>query len=124
MEEKEACIYEPLVIRARNGFIAYALLAILVPVVAAALCYGLEKPSIWIARGGAIMAGVAFLADLKARDMADVFKPSGFVSDTFNATRSKYISQVAICQKIGILLILVGTAVWGFGDILPSGAAA
>jgi hypothetical protein len=121
MEKQEPCIYEPLVIRARNGFIAYALIAILVPLAAAVLCYGLGKPSTWIARGGAIMAGVAFLADLKARDMADVFKPSGFVSDTFNATRSKYFLQVSICQKLGIALILIGTIVWGFGDVLPSG---
>lgn len=121
MEEKEPCIYEPLVVRARISFIAYAVIAVLVPIVAAALCYGLGKPSTWIARGGAIMAGVAVLADLKARDMADVFKPSGFVSETFNATRSKYILQVSICQKLGIALILIGTVVWGFGDLLPSG---
>lgn len=122
MENVKICQYEKLVLSARRGFIAYAMLAVLAPLVAVALCYGLEKPSTWIARGGAVMAGLSFLADLKARDMASVFKPSGFVGDTFASARTKYFGQIKICLRVSVALILIGTAVWGFGDLAPPGA--
>ncbi len=122
MEQNQQCMYELAFIRARKRFIAYAVLAILIPVVGSALCYWLGKPTSWMGRSGAIMAGLAFLADLKARDMADVFKPSGYVGISFSATKKKYFSQVKIAQGISVLLILVGTALWGFGDLLPIGS--
>jgi hypothetical protein len=121
MEKIDPCHYEVAALRARKGFITYAVLAVLAPITALVLCYGLEKPSSWIARGGAVMAGLSFLADLKARDMAGVFRPSGFVGITFSATRTKYLSQISVFLKLSVALILVGTAVWGFGDLLPSG---
>lgn len=122
MENVKICQYEKLVLSSRRGFIAYATLAVLAPLVAVALCYGLDKPSTWIARGGAVMAGLSFLADLKARDMAAVFKPSGFVGDTFGSARTKYLGQIKISLRVSVALILIGTAVWGFGDLAPLGA--
>ena len=121
MEKAEQCPYEVRALQARAGFIAYACLAALAPIVAIALCYGLGKPSIWIGRGGAVMAGLAFLADLKARDMAGVFQPSGFVGVTFAASRAKYLPQISAYLRLSVALILLGTAFWGFGDLLPSG---
>ncbi|MFK0090845.1 hypothetical protein ACIQUS_26600 [Pseudomonas sp. NPDC090755] len=122
MAENVQCHYEVAALKARKRFITYAVLAVLAPVIAALLCYGLGKPSLWIARGGAVMAGLSFLADLKARDMAEVFKPGGFVGNTFNSTRDKYFPQIRAFLKISVTLVLIGTAVWGFGDLLPSGA--
>ncbi|MNJ49435.1 hypothetical protein D3C77_446650 [compost metagenome] len=116
------CPYEQAAIKARRGFIGYAVLAVLAPITAVLLCYGLDKSSLWIARGGAVMAGLSFLADLKARDMDAVFKPGGWVGDTFNESRNKYLPQVKTFLKISVSLVLIGTAVWGFGDLLPSGS--
>ena len=123
MSNNSSCPYEVSALKARRKFILYATLAVLSPVVAIALCYGLNKPSLWVARGGAVMAGLSFLADLKARDMAEVFKPSGYVGNTFGTTRKKYLKQIKIFLRISVLLVLVGTAIWGFGDLLPSGEA-
>ncbi|WP_143481871.1 MULTISPECIES: hypothetical protein [Pseudomonas] len=121
MENVKPCHYEQAVLRARRGFVLYAILAILAPITAVALCYGFEKPSTWIGRGGAIMAGLSFLADMKARDMAAVFKPSGYVGISFSSTRTKYLPQISFFLKVSVGLVLLGTAVWGFGDLLPSG---
>ena len=116
--------YEQAVLDARKVFFIYGLIAILIPLAAVGMCYGLQKPSTWIARSGAVMAGVAFLADLKARAMAEVFKPSGFVDKSFAPTRDKYLPQVKLFSRLSIALVLIGTAVWGFGDLLPSAPAA
>ncbi|WP_122663541.1 hypothetical protein [Pseudomonas viridiflava] len=122
MDNAEQCHYEQAALRARKGFLLYAALAILAPIAAVAICYVFERPSTWIGRGGAIMAGLAFLADMKARDMAAVFKPSGYVGVSFTPTRTKYLPQISIFLKLSVGLVLLGTAVWGFGDLLPVGA--
>lgn len=123
MPDEVQCPYEHSALKARRRFLIYAALAVIAPVIAVFLCYGLGKPSLWIARGGAVMAGLSFLADLKARDMADVFKPSGWVGDTFTGTKRTYFPQTQVFLKISVGLVLIGTAIWGFGDLLPSGAS-
>jgi len=123
MPDERQCPYERSALKARRGFITYAVLAVTALVTAIALCYGLGRPSMWIARGGAVMAGLAFLADLKARDMADVFKPSGWVGDTFPIAKKKYFPQTRLFLKVSVALVLIGTAVWGFGDLMPSRSA-
>jgi hypothetical protein len=121
METAEPCPYVRAVLKARTPFIVYASLAIAAPIVAIALCYGLGKPSMWIARSGAIMSGLSFLAGLKARDMADVFNDESFAGNSFGIARGKYGPQISRFVKLSTALVVIGTLVWGFGDELPIG---
>ena len=113
------CPYEEAVRNARTGFLVLAGLAIAAPMFAAAICYFVGAPSMWLARAGAVMAGLSYLADLRARAMLDVFKDDSFVDDSFWNARAKYSAQISACSRIAVGLALIGTAVWGFGDLLP-----
>jgi len=121
MEKIESCPYEKAVLQSRTPFIIYASLAIAAPIAAIALCYGLDKPSMWIARSGAIMSGLSFLAGLKARDMADVFNDESFAGNSFGIARGKFGPQISRFVKLSTALVVIGTIVWGFGDELPIG---
>lgn len=115
------CIYEQEILKARRWFLFLGTLAFLAPVVSVAFCVLLDKPNAWIPRGGAVMAGLAFLADTKANSMSDVFKSNGYAGQDFVALQEKYSAQVSWCRVFSQALIVIGTAVWGFGDLLPIG---
>ena len=116
------CLYEREILNSRGWFFLWGTLAFLAPIFAVALCYLLNMPNSWVPRGGAVMAGLAFLADIKAAGMSDVFKPNGFVGQDFGGLREKYSDQIRWCRKFSGALILIGTAVWGFGDLIPVGS--
>lgn len=123
MVDAGECLYEKEILKFRSWFIFYTLLAISVPVVATLVVWSLDKSSLWISRSGAVMAGIAFLAHLKSTDMMGVLTPGMMVGNSFTATRKKYLSQIVVFGRLAIVVVLVGTAVWGFGDLLPVGVA-
>lgn len=116
------CLYEREILKHRRWFIFYTLLAIATPIVTLILVSTLDKPSLWISRSGAVMAGVAFLAHLKSTDMMGVLTPGMMVDNSYTATRARYFSQIVWFGRIAIAVVLIGTAVWGFGDLLPIGS--
>jgi hypothetical protein len=77
-----------------------------------------EVLGVWFQRSGATTVVFAVFAELKATNMLGVFKPSGFVDQTFHSTRDQYIKQVKIYHYIALFLIVLGTAIWGYGDLL------
>jgi len=123
MVEAEICLYEQAILKFRKRFFFWSLLAIAVPVAVTLAAWSLDKPSSWIARSGAVMAGIAFLAHLNSTEMMGVLTPGGMVGMSFSATRKKYLPQIVIFGRVAIAIVLIGTAVWGFGDLLPVGLA-
>ncbi|MEB0090795.1 hypothetical protein RHM65_18745 [Pseudomonas sp. CCI4.2] len=119
----EVCLYEKAILKFRKWFFVYSLLAVAVPIAVTLAVWCLDKPSSWISRSGAVMAGIAFLAHLKSTDMMGVLTPGGMVGMSFGDTRKKYLPQIVVFGRVAIAVVLIGTAVWGFGDLLPVGLA-
>ncbi|MDC3735454.1 hypothetical protein KDL27_06630 [Pseudomonas syringae pv. syringae] len=121
MVEEAECLYEKAILKFRKQFYCWALLAIAVPIVVTIAVVVLYEPPLWISRSGAVMAGFAFLAHVYSSEMKGVLNPGGMVDVSFSSTREKYLPQVVLFGRIAIGIVLVGTAVWGFGDLLPLG---
>jgi len=68
------------------------------------------------------MACAAFLAHLEVGGMRGSLSVS-MAGPTYYATRIKYFSQIGICDRVAIATVIIGTVVWGFGDLLPLGSA-
>jgi len=114
------CMYEDVILKKRTLFFIFSALAILMPVFSLS---GLLKPSsealgVWFQRSGATTVVFAVFAELKASNMLAVFKPSGFVDQTFHSTRDKYLKQVKLYNYIALFLVVLGTVIWGYGDLL------
>ncbi|WP_348971451.1 hypothetical protein [Pseudomonas atacamensis] len=121
MSNIEDNYYEKRILKARRWFLFWAALAVAVPVVVVLVVWTLDKPSMWISRSGAIMAAIAFLAHLKSDVMMGVLKPGGFVDKSFRPTKEKYFGQIVLCGRFAVSIVLLGSLVWGFGDLLPIG---
>ncbi|KAE9643021.1 hypothetical protein [Pseudomonas sp. PB106] len=121
MAEREERYYEDRILHARGWFVFWSVLAIAIPIIVTLTVGVLDKPSSWISRSGAVMAGIAFLAHLKSDAMMGVLKPSGMVDKSFKPTKDKYFRQIVLCGRIAIAIVFIGSLVWGFGDLLPVG---
>lgn len=121
MGNTEQCHYEVDILKHRRFYIFYAVLAVTIPVAALVMVWATNSQSMWIARSGALMACVAFLAHLSAGAMTKVLSPGGMVGMTYSATRAKYIGKIKRYDKIAIAVVIIGTVVWGFGDLIPVG---
>ncbi|RWU21083.1 hypothetical protein DM813_17900 [Pseudomonas alkylphenolica] len=53
--------------------------------------------------------------------MSDVFQPNGYVGQTFGDLLERYGNQISLFKKLAVLLGLVATGIWGFGDLMPIG---
>lgn len=121
MTDTEECYCEKRILQHRKWFFCYVVLAILVPIVVLGVVWGFDKPSSWISRAGAVMAAIAFLAHLKSDAMLGVLKPGGMVGMSFSGTKKKYLPCLTWYGRVAVTIVLVGTVVWGFGDLLPVG---
>ncbi len=116
----EDCPYEQRILKERKLFFVFSLLALAVPIFS---LIGIGKPeneelSIWFQRSGSIMVVLALLAEMRAYQMFDVFKPIAYVSSSYDRTHKKYKPQVTAYNYIAFALIGAGTVIWGYGDIL------
>jgi hypothetical protein len=114
------CMYEDVILRERKLFFIFAALSILMPALSLS---GLLKPTsevlgVWFQRSGATTVVFAVFAEWKATNMLGVFKPLGFVDQTFHSTRDKYLKQVKFYNYIALSLVVLGTVIWGYGDLL------
>jgi hypothetical protein len=50
--------------------------------------------------------------------MQVVLGSSGMVGKTFQATYDKYLKQVKAYNYISFFLVIFGTVIWGYGDLL------
>ena len=122
MSSNTECPYEVGILKHRRKYFLYVITALLIPIAACLLVGVMEKPSMWISRSGALMACAAFLAHLEVGGMRGSLSVS-MAGSTYYATRTKYFSQIGICDRVAIATVIIGTVVWGFGDLLPLGSA-
>ena len=64
------------------------------------------------------MVVLSLMAEIKAYKMLDVFKPVGFVGDTYAQVQHEFKKQAQILNVIAFFLIAIATVIWGYGDLL------
>jgi len=113
------CPYEQRFLKERRFFILFVVISIVTPVLSVfdAFRPASETFATWFQRSGSIMVVFALISEMRAYQMFDIFKPAGYVDITYTETEKKYSSQVTMCNIIAFTLIVVGTLIWGYGDI-------
>jgi hypothetical protein len=103
--------------------VALLAIAFLAPITANAL-FGALKPiaesnGVWFQRSGAISTVFALLAATLQADASRKLWTPGFLGDIHKlAVLSSFEGKFSICQNLSLLFTLLGTVIWGYGDIL------
>lgn len=106
------------------GFIVVLLaIAFLAPVTVNAF-FGALKPAaessgVWFQRSGAISTVFALLAATLQADASRKLWTPGFLADAEKlAILTSFEGKFSICQNLSFLFTVLGTVIWGYGDIL------
>jgi len=60
---------------------------------------------------------MALLAEGKAVELFQLFKPVGFVDEGFNDFHNKFYKKAISLNETAFSIMATGTLVWGFGDL-------
>ncbi len=101
----------------RNRCITFIILALAIPTLAAMdfLNYFGDSTNIWFQRSGSLMVFAAVIAEFYVSKMRETIRPADYVG--IHPLESAYSKQVSFLNGISIFLALVGTLIWGYGDI-------
>jgi len=107
---RDACLYLEL-------FLLLAMIATFVPL------FGVFKPAgetlgVWWQRGGAPTVVFALLAQNRAHYLGLLLTPGSFTSKEMESLRLKYRARHRIGDGFALGLTVLGTVVWGYGDLL------
>jgi hypothetical protein len=105
--------------RIRRAFIwafALCLCALLPPLLSLLIRPQAEPPGQWFERSGAVMTVFAVLAQFKAVNIATMIE-GGMFEESREAYR-KYKGYQAFASGLSLVLVVIGTVVWGYGDLL------
>lgn len=77
----------------------------------------------WVQRSAAMTVSLALLAQVLANRAADHLLPprGGFADDEFIAIYRTYATAFTWINRGAIVLTVVGSVLWGYGDLLPLG---
>ena len=106
-------------VKNRLVFLIFAFVAVLVPLFALFIPMKPESVSSgeWFARSGAAMVILALLAETQAIAVYNLCNPSGIVANSFIPFKKKYGHWVGKLNTLALVLIAVGTFIWGDGDL-------
>lgn len=87
--------------------------------------FGVFKPdtetiAIWFQRSGAVMTIFALLCTTGLASALKYFSPSGTSDLELIAAEKKYGGEYAFMERVALWLTIVGTFVWGYGDVFYS----
>lgn len=103
--------------------VALLAIAFLAPITANTF-FGALKPSaessgVWFQRSGAISTVFALLAATLQADASRKLWTPGSLGDIHKLTvLSSFDGKFSICQNLSFLFTVLGTVIWGYGDIL------
>ncbi|HAL36896.1 MAG TPA: hypothetical protein DCP03_01740 [Polaromonas sp.] len=76
-----------------------------------------QQINLWFQRSGSGMTVFALFAQSKANYMRDLISPGTFSTTEFNTIFTKYKNKQKAVSVISLLLVIVGTVIWGYGDL-------
>jgi hypothetical protein len=114
-----SCQYERSILVERKWFFIFIFLSLIIPLLS---LFGLLKPAcetlgVWFQRSGAASTVFAIFAEFKADKMSNILN-ADMVGPTFHKTYEKYLFQVKVYNYAAISFIVLGTLIWGYGDLL------
>ncbi|HCG8217836.1 TPA: hypothetical protein NJ504_004836 [Vibrio parahaemolyticus] len=96
------------------------LLAISIPLVAA-FCPAFmpvnETVATWFQRSGAVVVALAVWIEIKNNAISGYIYPSGLSTSDFAILKQDYGLYFNLIKWSGFLLAILGTVIWGYGDI-------
>ncbi len=114
-------LYEKPIKRHRLIFLLFTILAFLTPIIVVIVPWlpsEVDLPQ-WFQRSGSLVIVLAIVAESSAIAIYNILNPSGLVSTSFEEVNNQYGSLPNKYTKIALLLIGLGTLIWGYGDLLP-----
>jgi cellobiose-specific phosphotransferase system component IIC len=75
-----------------------------------------EPPGQWFERSGAVMTAFAVFAQFRASGIATLIA-GGTFGESWEAYY-KYKRHQAVAAALSLVLVVLGTVVWGYGDLL------
>jgi len=100
------------------------LLAIVLPILALAISFpripGLDRAG-WFSRSGAVTTIFAILAEVILIRAKLSISPPGWGWDGLQEQRDKFIPKFSYPELLILTLTVVGTLIWGYGDLLFTG---
>ena len=113
------CHYEKAILVERKWFFIFIFLSLMIPLLSFS---GLLKPNcemlgVWFQRSGAASAVFAIFAEFKSDKMLNILN-SDMVGPTYHKTYEKYLFQAKAYNYAAISFIVLGTLIWGYGDLL------
>jgi hypothetical protein len=71
----------------------------------------------WFQRSGAVMTIIAVFGQFRAASIAAMIAPGGGWEETLGAFR-KYKRLQNVVAVLSLVLAIIGTVIWGYGDLL------
>lgn len=98
------------------AFSAIAVAVILLPFIDALKPIN-EHFDTWFQRAGAPMTIFALIAQSRVGRLSELLTPNAFSTQEFNRIILKYRKYVAFGNTTTLLLVIIGTLIWAYGDI-------
>ncbi|MGR3002143.1 hypothetical protein ABMY37_20830 [Vibrio vulnificus] len=76
-----------------------------------------ETVATWFQRSGAIVVALAVWIEIKNNAISGYIYPSGFSTSDFVILKQDYGLYFNLIKWTGFLLAIIGTLIWGYGDI-------
>ena len=76
-----------------------------------------ETTATWFQRSGAIVVALAVWIEIKNNAISGYIYPSGISSSEFTELKNSYASYFNLIKWLGFALAIIGTIIWGYGDI-------
>ena len=95
-------------------------LAFLAPVLAynSMFIFGNDKPEIWFQRSGSITVFFAVWAEYGLSKINGHVNPTGVIVSQQVELSEKYKTPYYIAKYLGVIMALIGTLIWGYGDLI------
>ena len=97
------------------------LLATVIPFIAVyipALMPAEETTGGWFQRSGSIVVALVVWIELKNNSIDGYIFPNGMVSSEYGIFSKEYKTYFLAIRWFGVTLAILGTIIWGYGDIL------
>lgn len=114
--------YEVSIIKNTRYFYIFALLALISPLVILFSPWSPEPLTVdkAFSRSGAVTVGFAIIAEFFVLEIFNTLKPAGggFVGNDRGADLNKYRKYPAIMSKVVLILVVLGTLISSYGDLI------
>ena len=76
-----------------------------------------EKPEIWFQRSGAIVVLLAVFSEYCLSKIDGYINPTGLIVSRQEEFSAKYSTVYRVVKVFGVVMAIIGTLIWGYGDL-------